>query len=73
MKAFITSLSSVEIPKDKLEVLAIPKWKQDVLEKIRAPKNNGTWQLMDALRWVSLGVIEDHCGNFFRQGFGAWV
>ena len=30
--------------------LAIPKWKQVALEEIRILKNNGTWQLVDALR-----------------------
>ena len=50
MRAFTTNLSSVEITKDVQEVLAIPKWKQVVLEEIRILKNNGTWQLVDALR-----------------------
>ena len=50
MRAFTANLSSVEIPKDIQEALAIPEWKQVVLEEMRALENNEMWQRVDAPR-----------------------
>lgn len=38
--AFTSQLSRVEIPKTVQAALKVPKWKEDVLEEMRAPEKN---------------------------------
>ena len=44
--AFISQLSNVEIPKNIQDALKIPKWKEAILEEIRALEKNKTWEVM---------------------------
>lgn len=45
--AFTTTVDSVEIPRNIYEALKEPKWKVAVLEEMRAPYANGTWEIVD--------------------------
>ena len=45
--AFASNLDRVKIPKNIEEALQIPKWKEVVMEKIRALEKNGTWEVMN--------------------------
>ena len=45
--AFVTQLSHVEIPKSIKDVMQVPKWKDVVLEEMRALEKNQTWELID--------------------------
>ena len=44
-RAFTTNLLIDEIPSSIYEALSIPKWKEAVLEEMRALKKNETWEL----------------------------
>ncbi|KAK8938674.1 hypothetical protein KSP39_PZI011284 [Platanthera zijinensis] len=46
-KAFISSLSSIMIPKTWQEAIQVPEWKQAMEEELRALHKNNTWQLVD--------------------------
>ena len=59
-KALATNLSGVNIPKNILEALENPKWR-DVLEGIRALGKNNTWAIVELRRdekgiWMQVGV-----------------
>lgn len=83
MRDFTTNLSTVEIPKDIQEALAVPDWKQAVLEEIRALEKNGTWQLLDTpkgkkpvgCKWVFIvkyntdGSIKRYKARLVAKGF----
>ena len=44
--AFTSKLSSVEIPKNVQDALEIPKWREAVLEEMKALEKNKTWSVM---------------------------
>ena len=46
MVAFTSQLSSVEILKNVENALKIPKWKEVVLEEMRALEKNKTWEVV---------------------------
>jgi len=45
-KAFIASLQSAQIPKDWKEAMHDPKWREAMLEELRALEKNRTWDLV---------------------------
>ena len=81
--AFITNLSSVEIPNNVQEALASPNWKKEVYEEMRALKSNGTWEITKlprgkktvGCRWIftvkynSNGMIERYKTMLVTKGF----
>lgn len=44
-RAFISNLSSIEIPKNIEEAKIRPEWNKAIDEEIRALEKNGTWEL----------------------------
>lgn len=44
--AFVSSLSSISIPKTTGEALAHPSWRQTMFDEIEALHSNGTWDLV---------------------------
>jgi hypothetical protein len=46
-KSFIVSLDSVPIPTNWKEAKEDPKWKEAMLEEMRALEKNKTWELVD--------------------------
>ena len=46
-RAFLSQLSHVEIPKSVQDALNNPKWKEVILEKIRALEKNQTWEVLN--------------------------
>jgi hypothetical protein len=44
--AFVSSLSSISIPKNWQDAFIIPKWKGAMVEEMTALKKNGTWELV---------------------------
>ena len=81
--AFTTKLSEEEIPNSIHEALAIPRWKDAVLEEMNALKKNQTWDLVSlpkdkhpvGCRWVftikfnSDGSIERYKARLVARGF----
>ena len=81
--AFTTHLSLVEIPKTVQEALQVPKWKEAVLEEMRALEKNRTWDLVELPRekrtvgckWVftvkykSDGSLERYKARLVAKGF----
>ena len=45
-RAFIASLQSTKIPKDWKEAKLDPKWRNALLEELRALEKNKTWDLV---------------------------
>ncbi|KAG6491768.1 hypothetical protein ZIOFF_046706 [Zingiber officinale] len=43
---FCSQLSNVDIPKNVQEALQVPKWKEVVLEEMRALEKNNTWKIV---------------------------
>ncbi|KAG8479954.1 hypothetical protein CXB51_025047 [Gossypium anomalum] len=43
--AFVSNVDSIETPKNIEEALKSTKWRQAVLEEIKALKDNGTWEI----------------------------
>ncbi|RVW68568.1 Retrovirus-related Pol polyprotein from transposon RE1 [Vitis vinifera] len=72
-----------QIPKNIKEALEIPKWKEAVMEKIRALEKNGTWEVMTLPRgkkpvgckWVFKvkykvdGTVERYKARLVAKGF----
>ena len=46
-RAFTSTLSCVEIPKTVQDALQVPKWKEAILEEMKALEKNGTWDIVD--------------------------
>ena len=81
--AFTTNLDRIQIPKNIQEALEIPKWKEAVMEEIRALEKNGTWEVMNLPRgkkpmgckWVFTvkykvdGTIERYKARLVAKGF----
>ncbi|XP_075075263.1 uncharacterized protein LOC142162667 [Nicotiana tabacum] len=44
--AFITSLSTVKVPKTMEEAMAHPGWRQAMIEEMTALHDNGTWEIV---------------------------
>ena len=44
---FTSNLDNIKIPKNIQEALEIPKWREAVMEEIRALEKNGTWDVMN--------------------------
>ncbi|KAK8951032.1 hypothetical protein KSP39_PZI004596 [Platanthera zijinensis] len=82
-KAFISSLSSIMIPKTWQEAIQVPEWKQAMEEELRALHKNNTWQLVDlppgkrtvGSRWVFTvkqnqdGIVERYKARLVAQGY----
>lgn len=49
-QAFTLKLSCVVIPKNIQEALEVPKWREIVLEEMRALEKNETWEMVDPLK-----------------------
>ncbi|RVW92467.1 hypothetical protein CK203_042714 [Vitis vinifera] len=54
--AFTTNLDRIQIPKNIQEALEIPKWKEAMMEEIRALEKNGTWEVMNCQREETNGL-----------------
>ncbi|RVW36141.1 Retrovirus-related Pol polyprotein from transposon RE1 [Vitis vinifera] len=81
--AFTTNLDRIQIPKNIQEALEIPKWKEAVMEEIRALEKNGTWEVMNLPRgkkpmdckWVftvkykANGTVERYKARLVAKGF----
>ncbi|PNX73271.1 pentatricopeptide repeat-containing protein mitochondrial-like [Trifolium pratense] len=81
--AFTSKLSSVEIPKNVQVALEVPKWREAVLEEMRALEKNKTWSVMTlpdgkktvGCKWVftvkynSDGSIERYKARLVAKGF----
>ena len=52
--AFISQLSRIDIPKNIQDDLNVPKWKEFVLEEMRAVEKNKTWEVMSLLEEKSM-------------------
>ncbi|KAJ7979031.1 Retrovirus-related Pol polyprotein from transposon TNT 1-94 [Quillaja saponaria] len=44
--AFVSSLSSISVPKSTSDALAYPEWRQAMIDKMNALHTNGTWELV---------------------------
>ena len=81
--AFTTSITDDEIPKSIQEALVTPKWREAVLEEIRALHKNETWELttlpkgkhLVGSKWIfsikynSDGTIERYKARLVARGF----
>ena len=81
--AFTSQLSAVEIHKNVQETLKTPKWKEVVLEEMRALEKNKTWKVMTLLvgknivgcKWVftvkynSDNTVERYKAHLVAKGF----
>ena len=81
--AFSSQLSSIEIPNNVQEALKIPKWKEAVLEEMRALEKNNTWSVLNlpagkktvGCKWVftvkfnSDGSIDRYKARLVAKGF----
>ena len=81
--AFTSQLSNVEIPKNVQEALKVPKWKEAVLEEMKALEKNNTWSVMTlpagktvvGCKWVfsvkynSDGSLERYKARLVAKGF----
>ncbi|CAJ2666701.1 unnamed protein product [Trifolium pratense] len=81
--AFTSKLSSVEIPKNVQVALEVPKWREAVLEEMKALEKNKTWSVMTlpddkktvGCKWVftvkynSDGSIERYKARLVAKGF----
>ena len=54
--AFTTNLSRIDVPGTIEDALAVPEWKNAVLEEMRALEKNDTWSLVELPQ--GKGVIE---------------
>ncbi|XP_050897092.1 uncharacterized mitochondrial protein AtMg00820-like [Lathyrus oleraceus] len=83
MSVFTSKLSSVEIPKSVHVILEIPKWREAVLEEMKALEKNKTWSVTSlpdgkktvGCKWVftmkynSDGSIERYKARLVTKGF----
>ncbi|KAK2414048.1 putative mitochondrial protein [Trifolium repens] len=81
--AFTSKLSCVEIPKNVQVALEVPKWREAVLEEMKALEKNKTWSVMTlpdgkktvGCKWVftvkynSDGSIERYKARLVAKGF----
>lgn len=81
--AFTSQLSAVEIPKNVQDTLKISKWKEVILEEMKALEKNKTWSVMTlpagkrtvGCKWVftmkynSDGSIERYKARLVVKGF----
>lgn len=82
-RAFVSNLSSVEVPSSVYEALNKLKWKNVVEDEIRAFNKNGTWKLTDlpsgkqpiGCKWIfhvkykAYGSIERYKALLVAKGF----
>ncbi|CAH9105932.1 unnamed protein product, partial [Cuscuta epithymum] len=82
-KAFTTSITDDETPKTIHEALSIPKWREAVLEEMRALEKNQTWELTKlppnkhlvdskwifTIKYNSDGTIERYKARLVARGF----
>ena len=83
LRAFVTNLSGVQIPKNIQEALEDSKWRQAVIEEMSALEQMGTWELVQkpegkvpvGCKWVftvkyrSDGSIERYKARLVAKGF----
>ncbi|XP_050889450.1 uncharacterized mitochondrial protein AtMg00820-like [Lathyrus oleraceus] len=83
MSAFTSKLSSVEISKSVQVALEILKWREDVLEEMKALEKNKSWSVTSLLddkktvgcKWVFIvkynsdGSIERYKARLVAKGF----
>ena len=70
--AFISQLSSVDVPKNTQEALSGPKWKEAVFEEMKALEKNNTWEKVNLLE----GKTSMGCKWVFMVKFnsnGSWI
>ncbi|EXC32791.1 DNA polymerase theta [Morus notabilis] len=82
-RAFTTKLCSVNIPRSIEEALAVPEWKNTVLEEMQALEKNNTWSVVElpqgksvvGCKWVFTvkfkpdGSIERYKARLVAKGF----
>ncbi|KAG8488956.1 hypothetical protein CXB51_016958 [Gossypium anomalum] len=81
--AFVSNVDSVETPKNIEEALKSTKWRQAVLEEIKALEDNGTWEISKlpsgkkivGCQWIFTtkfkpdGSIDRHKARLVARGF----
>ena len=82
-KAFVSETDRMQVPRDVHEALQDPKWKEAVLEEMKALEDNETWELVElpsgkkvvGSKWVFSvkyrpnGTIERYKARLVAQGF----
>lgn len=82
-KAFVASLQSVQIPKNWKEARKHPKWREAMLEELRAVEKNKTWDIVDlplgkkavSCKWVFVvkqtpeGKVERYKARLVARGY----
>ncbi|KAJ4721161.1 Retrovirus-related Pol polyprotein from transposon TNT 1-94 [Melia azedarach] len=82
-KAFITNVSTLEVPKSIQEAMKDPKWRAAVLEEMIALKKNNTWELIKlptgkktvGCKWVFTikfkadGTVERYKARLVAKGY----
>lgn len=50
MRALVSNLTGIQIPKDVQEALKIPEWKEAIMDEMRALEKNCTWEIVQKPR-----------------------
>ena len=83
MKAFVSNLDEIEIPKTIEEAFQRAEWKEAVEDEMRALEKNGTWEITEkpndvipvGCKWVCMvkyrsdGSIERYKARLVAKGF----
>jgi len=64
---FVTNLDSIKIPNNVHEALAVPEWKQAVMEEMQALEKNGTWEIVQ----MPSGIKPVSCKWVFTPKYNA--